>query len=273
MERKVLSGISKFMLSIMSLSKQTALLISVLFAILLSAAYIGLNWSTFSFSSNHFFEEFIDPVINILTFLTALLIGFYNLYINWKNSIEKRLTVFYIFYFESIKHITESMKDLPAKTQEKKLKDIEFIEKNHLKEKTSYTVMICDEALLAHEGDIRNWAFQLGKQLAKGDLDLHPFFKLGENNDVVKISLATKAYFTKQYMLYIFLESIPGNVIEVNAGQLSTENYDDSPLSRIKNFKVKEIQQNKVFHYQEMRDYINSLDTITQIEDDNNSDA
>lgn len=270
MERKTVNGFNKLGYSVKSLINHKALLISILIALGLSLFYIWKNWSIFSLTSQHLYSDFIDPVVNIFTFLTALLIGFYNLYENWKDSLEKRLSIFYIYYYDSMEEIERSLIEIPSDKQDAKLKKekyIQFLKSNELKEKTSYCVMICDEALLAHEGDIRNWGQQLGRQLAKANLDFHPFFKLGHKNEIVRIILDNKQKFTRQYMLYVFLESIPQVLVDINAGLLSTENYDDSPTNKIKKFKFIEIEQNEVVNYKEMRHFIDHLKLPTNVKE------
>lgn len=267
MKVKILSGSEKLKYSLKSLRNHTALNISIFLAVILSLIYIIFNRSIFQFNSPNFFADFIDPIINIFTFLTALLIGFYNLYSNWKNSLEKRLTVFYVYYYDNLSEIEKTFEEL-KKPEEKKKKEmeLEFIKQYELSEKVSYCVMICDEALLAHEGDIRNWGQQLGRQFTKGNLDFHPFFTLGYNKDIVKVTIGENVKFTKQYLLYVFLESLPQHIINLGSGLLSTENYDDSPTSKIKYFKIREIDHKKIMSFQESKKFIEEMHYITSSE-------
>ncbi len=265
MVRKVLSGSEKLKYSLNSLRNHTALNVSIFLAVILSVIYIFLNRSILQFDSPDLFADFIDPIINIFTFLTAILIGFYNLYSNWKNSLEKRLTVFYVYYYDNLSEIIRAYEE-QKKPEEKKKKEmeLEFIKHHKLKEKTSYCIMICDEALLAHEGDIRNWGQQLGRQFTKGNLDFHPFFTLGSNKDIVKVTIGEAEKFTKQYLLYVFLESLPLHIINLESGLLSTENYDDSPTSKIMYFKIREIDHKKIMSFQDSKQFIERMDFITK---------
>lgn len=54
---------------------------------------------------------------------------------------------------------------------------VHFVVKNASK---TTVIASCYEAVLAHEGDIRNYSQQIGKQMLGGNLNLHPYFEIGK---------------------------------------------------------------------------------------------
>jgi len=193
------------------------------------------------------FNEFWSSTISMLTFITAVFIGIFNIYTNWKNALEKRLTVFFVYYFEP-----HNLSIDPEGTK--------FIQENNLIEKTPYCLMVCEEAFLAHDSDIRNWAQQLGRQFEGGqNLSFHAFLTLGKNNAIVKKIVEGKSFYTRQYTVFMFLDKIPKCVIRDKNGILSTDNYDDKPTSKRENFPIKEIDYKECLEYEKAKEFIKGL--------------
>ncbi len=206
--------------------------------------------------SSDIYNNVFDPFVSVLTFIVALLIGFFNIYSNWQNSLEKRLTVFFVYYFESMDSI-ENLKN--PRNLSLIEQGNEFIKRKSLKPETPYCLMICEEAFLAHEGDIRNWAQQLGRQLEGDNLSFHAFITLGKNDSIVKKIINNKSLFTKQYTLFMFLDIIPNCVIENGDGILSTDNYDDKPTNRKTEFKICEIDYKCLLEYKKAMNFIHTF--------------
>ncbi|MCK9220720.1 MAG: hypothetical protein M0P47_11815 [Bacteroidales bacterium] len=203
----------------------------------------------------NFYHESVYPIITLLTFFTALMLGFYNRINEWKNSLEKRLTIIYIYYYESIQDV-----EINASINPERLKDVEFIKKRHLKPKTPYCLMIFEEAALAHEGDIRAWGQSLGQQInCNHRLEFYPFYSLGENKEIVMVEDGKgDTHITRQYSFFMFLEKIPEVIHNNNCGLLITDNYDDTPVNVKKKFDIRE------FSYKHHKKYLLLKQFITK---------
>ena len=119
--------------------------------------------------------------------------------------------------------------------------------------------MICEEAFLSHEGDIRNWAQQLGRQIEGDQLSFHAFFSLGEKPKIIKKHIEDYSFFTRQYLVYMFLDRIPECVIENKHAFLSTDNYDDKPTSTRDPIPIVEIDHKNLRVYEQVRNFIQSI--------------
>ncbi|MFN8348811.1 MAG: hypothetical protein U0X91_27680 [Spirosomataceae bacterium] len=86
---------------------------------------------------SQYWTNAIDPAITVFSFLFPLILSIYLLQKEWKESLEKRLTV-------------------------------------HFKLKDKY-VMSCYEAYLSSESDIRLWGQQIGLQMNGGQLNFYPY--------------------------------------------------------------------------------------------------
>ena len=244
---EIIGAFRKFYFSIVS-SKIQLGAIFLSFAI----AFFFLLWP----KSKDIYSNVFDPFVSVLTFFTALLIGFFNIYSNWKNSLEKRLTVFFVYYYESLNSI-DNLKNNKNSTLIELGK--KFLTDKSLKSQTPYCLMICEEAFLAHEGDIRNWAQQLGRQLEGDNLSFHAFITLGKNDAIVKKSIDNKSFFTRQYTLFMFLDIIPNCVIENRDGILSTDNYDDKPTNTKLKINVVEINYKDILDYKNAKLFIDKV--------------
>ena len=129
-------------------------------------SYQGLNfWDCFF--------HYIDPVASIMTFITTLIIFYIQAKIRWENSIEKRLSVKYIYVGVSG---TE----------------------NHI-------VAEVIDAYLPGESDVRAWAQSLGQQMMGFlDFDMH----WDENPPKVVYHPRLKNYI-KAYSISVYLTSDP----------------------------------------------------------------
>lgn len=259
MNDRILNVVEKQIHAFNSVFKQYALAIGIALSLLIAFIYVLLNGRLLNFHSNTFFFDIIEPVFTILTFCTALLIGWYNIYLNWINSLEKRLTVFYVFYYDSLENLGITLKSKNFKEDQIE-KQKNFVSTLKLKPKTSYCLIICEEALLAHEGDIRNWGQQLGSQYeTQGRLSFHPFFTLGCNYDISEKKIGNKRMFLTQHLIFFFLDKIPDTIIDNAKGILSTDNFDDCPTNTVKKFEIKEIPYSKLLKYKEAKEFIKSI--------------
>lgn len=113
------------------------------------------------------FDSYIDPIAGIMTLLVAIGIALIGYQREWLESLPKTLTVHYVY-------------------------DGKYY-------------LSCYYADLASEGDIRNWAQQIGLQMTNGAfLDFNPFFNL---NSPEVITLEPRGRKTKHYEITILLKS------------------------------------------------------------------
>ena len=143
--------------------------------------------------------DFIDPVSAILTFIITLVILYNQANEKWKNSLEKRLDVDYIF---------------------------------NPKEGPIETIAKVKNAYLAGESDIRPWAQQLGRQMFK-NLDFDMNWDEDTNHDIKKNPTKNNEYYIS-YKVTIYLTSNP---LTKEEGKEALENFlsRDFKHSRIKN--------------------------------------
>lgn len=115
------------------------------------------------------FGDFLDPVFGILTAISATIAAFIANQNEWEEGLEKRLDVFFV--------INEAG--------------------------AGRVVMACREAYLANEGDIRNWALQIGRQWG-GQLSIEPVIDL----DPARICVDAQGAY-KRHGIYLFLSQLP----------------------------------------------------------------
>jgi hypothetical protein len=258
MENNDLKTISSALILWKSLWHSKSQFITIIIAIIIALYFVLCT------NSSTFYNNKIDPFLSILTFVIAIIIGVINLRQNWINSLEKRLTVFFVYYYESKEALVKTLKFKDVKQVDID-NQLSFIDTHKLKEKTPYCLIVCEEALLAHEGDIRNWGQQLGSQYeALGRLSFHPFFTLGKNKSLAIRTIDNKKITTKQYFLFIFLDKIPITIIQKGQGSLSTDNYDDNPTNKNHNFIIREIDYKNLLEYQKAKIYIKDLELLTE---------
>lgn len=247
-----LSFFRKFVNSIFY-SKKIVLAISAI------AAFVLILYFSFQKQFSDSFNNWIDPVVTVMTFIIAIALGISDIYDKWINSIEKRLTVFYVYYYESLDSLKTTTQSPHSVTIEE---EIEYLNKNSLKEKTPYCMLVFDEAFLPHENDIRNLAQQLGRQQESGELKFHPFITLGKNNSIVMRNIDKENRFTRQYSVFMFLSRIPKCVFQNGYGLKSYDNYDDTPINKKAKFIIKEIDYKQMKEYKESRKFIDTLEII-----------
>lgn len=247
-----LSFFRKFVNSIFY-SKKIVLAISAI------AAFVLILYFSFQKQFSDSFNNWIDPVVTVMTFIIAIALGISDIYDKWINSIEKRLTVFYVYYYESLDSLMATTQSPHSVTIEQ---EIEYLNKNSLKEKTPYCMLVFDEAFLPHENDIRNLAQQLGRQQESGELKFHPFITLGKNNSIVMRNIDKENRFTRQYSVFMFLSRIPKCVFQNGYGLKSYDNYDDTPINKKAKFIIKEIDYKQMKEYKESRRFIDTLEII-----------
>lgn len=223
------------------------------------AAFVLILYFSFQKQFSDSFNNWIDPVVTVMTFIIAIALGISDIYDKWINSIEKRLTVFYVYYYESLDSLMATTQSPHSVTIEE---EIEYLNKNSLKEKTPYCMLVFDEAFLPHENDIRNLAQQLGRQQESGELKFHPFITLGKNNSIVMKNIDKENRFTRQYSVFMFLSRIPKCVFQNGYGLKSYDNYDDTPINKKAKFIIKEIDYKQMKEYKESRKFIDTLEII-----------
>lgn len=223
------------------------------------AAFVLILYFSFQKQFSDSFNNWIDPVVTVMTFIIAIALGISDIYDKWINSIEKRLTVFYVYYYESLDSLMATTQSPHSVTIEE---EIEYLNKNSLKEKTPYCMLVFDEAFLPHENDIRNLAQQLGRQQESGELKFHPFITLGKNNSIVMRNIDKENRFTRQYSVFMFLSRIPKCVFQNGYGLKSYDNYDDTPINKKAKFIIKEIDYKQMKEYKESRKFIDNLEII-----------
>lgn len=247
-----LSFFRKFVNSIFY-SKKIVLAISAI------AAFVLILYFSFQKQFSDSFNNWIDPVVTVMTFIIAIALGISDIYDKWINSIEKRLTVFYVYYYESLDSLKTTTQSPHSVTIEEEIK---FLNKYSLMEKTPYCMLVFDEAFLPHENDIRNLAQQLGRQQESGELKFHPFITLGKNNSIVMRNIDKENRFTRQYSVFMFLSRIPKCVFQNGYGLKSYDNYDDTPINKKAKFIIKEIDYKQMKEYKESRKFIDTLEII-----------
>ena len=223
------------------------------------AAFVLILYFSYQKQFSDSFNNWIDPVVTVMTFIIAIALGISDIYDKWINSIEKRLTVFYVYYYESLDSLKTTTQSPHSVTIEEEIK---FLNKYSLMEKTPYCMLVFDEAFLPHENDIRNLAQQLGRQQESGELKFHPFITLGKNNSIVMRNIDKENRFTRQYSVFMFLSRIPKCVFQNGYGLKSYDNYDDTPINKKAKFIIKEIDYKQMKEYKESRKFIDTLEII-----------
>jgi translation initiation factor 2 beta subunit (eIF-2beta)/eIF-5 len=143
------------------------------YPLMILLVYLGFRYET---AENHTddFWQWIDPVAGIMTFATTLVIFGIQAYNNWEDSLEKQLSVDYIY--------TGGLEEL--------------------------TIVQVKNAYLAGDGDVRAWAQALGGQMM-GNLD----FDMNWDEEPQKIHYDNKEgkYF-KYYAVKLYLTTDPRTI-------------------------------------------------------------
>ena len=122
---------------------------------------------------SHWWNELLDPVIGLGTFFFAIAVWYGELLQDWEQKLPKRLTV-------------------------------RFMRDDRL-------CMICKNAVLVSEADIRQWGQQIGKQMNENsNLSFETFFEI-ENGKPQKKNLE----YYKPYYLSYFLSELPDNISDI----------------------------------------------------------
>lgn len=132
-----------------------------------------------------------DPVTGLSTFLVAIVIWLSNTAKDWEDRLDKKLTVIY---------------QLPSENNRE--------------------VIRCENAFLAHEGDIRNWGQSLGQQtIGKNQQHRLVYFDFSNSMEVrqpdIKLS---NGHFYKHYTAIFYLKSLPKDILE-NGEDLSKGSF------------------------------------------------
>ena len=116
----------------------------------------------------NWWSKWVDPILGVGTFLAAIGVWINNLSTDWEDDLPKRLSI--LFMYEG------------------------------------RAVMMCEEAYLASEGDIRAWGQQIGSQMSgKSRLDMQPYIK--QEQGVVRSDEQGKIY--KYYLAIFYLNQLP----------------------------------------------------------------
>ncbi len=138
---------------------------------ILCALLLAISFYLISISRDSFHQkiDWLDPIIGIITLFIALLVWLIQLSREWEDSLSKRLTVQYDF--------------------------------------NGKIIMICEEALLVGESDIRNWGQQIGAQMSFTPiLKFDPYFKI----EKAKLKYNTKwDEWYKFYAVTFYLNELP----------------------------------------------------------------
>ncbi len=160
----------KHLKEILSTLKHSSPLSYVLIAIIV---FLGI-WYGLDDDHTNIFWEWIDPVAGIMTFITTLAIFWFQARKNWEDSLEKMLTVEYIY--------TGGENEL--------------------------LIAKIENAYLAGESDVRQWAQSLGQQIM-GNLD----FDMNWDELPQKINYHHKeAKFFKYYEVKLYLTTDPRTI-------------------------------------------------------------
>lgn len=157
--------------------------------------------------------NFLDPIASIMTFITTLAIFYMQAKTKWENSIEKRLSVTYIFVG------------------------------NDGDEDNVEVAKIID-AYLPSESDARAWAQSLGSQIM-GNLD----FDMHWDESKSKIEFNEKlGDFVKRYSLKVYLTTDPRNVISLKTQKEKTILFEDPEKIIVTNDKLEKFKNKKFKH-------------------------
>jgi hypothetical protein len=110
---------------------------------LVAAIILAVGFCSLSFKNGEFHQtiDWLDPIVGILTLLVALLVWLIQLNIEWEDNLSKRLTVQFDY--------------------------------------NGKIIMLCEQALLVGESDIRAWGQQIGSQMSFTPiLKFDPYFKI-----------------------------------------------------------------------------------------------
>ena len=189
--------------------------IAILFGALYLVVFYLHRWQGAT-NADKFYNG-IEPVANLLTFVTTLVIFIMQAKLKWENSIEKRLSVKYIFV-----GVDGSSND-----------DVEIAQ--------------VIDAYLPSESDARAWAQSLGQQMM-GFLD----FDMHWDEKTPKIEFNTKlGKFVKRYFLQVYLTTDP-RVVQVTKKDKDTseekknEKKLNIPNDKFENFKKKKFRHSEL---------------------------
>jgi len=249
--------------------------------------------------NKNFWTHIIEPFITAITFLLASAFGIIGIYKSWENSLSKRVTYAFVFsfnktYIENLKKgefegkfpNEEYFKTLNDKIDEKdnflvlykkyfkKLGLKEWPDENDL-----YLIMVCYEAVLLHEDDLRNWAQQIGAQIATGgehtNLSFFPFFKI-LSPQIRSLKIKNEKIFFKHYFYTSYLQKIPGKdadrfLIYDTEDPIENgweDNYDDIPSNVKFRFRIRKIRDHEILDdYDRFKKYVNEDLKVKQTPD------
>jgi hypothetical protein len=161
--------------------------------------------------------NYLDPIASLMAFITTLFIFIMQAKQKWENSIEKRLTVKYIFV-----GVDGDISD-----------DAEI----------AHVI----DAYLPSESDARAWAQSLGQQMM-GFLD----FDMHWDEKTPKIEFNTKlGKFVKRYFLQVYLTTDP-RVVQVTKKEKETDEEKKKeqklpiPNDKFENFKNKKFRHSEI---------------------------
>lgn len=133
--------------------------------------------------NNVYWSKVLDPIFGLATALIALTIWWDEVRLERENKLPKKLTVRFIY--------------------------------------DGQLTMICQEAFLVGETDIRAWGLHLGGRMGQGKLSLEPFFEVATGNP--RKDKEGRSY--KPYFLQFYLAQAPYEEGSVNRQRLEDGHY------------------------------------------------
>ena len=194
---------------------------------------------------NILWSNFWDPLVTSLTLLSTLALAIYNIFKNWEHNREKRITVIFIYNYQTKDaHGIDLILDNNHK---------DFIKNNNIIQGKSYPIMICFEAQLSGENDMRQWAQQIGGQMSGGRLEFFPYFETIEidlNQNITQTN-SEKPLFKviNHHIIVMHLRTIPTTVIEAKGAIIWDDNYANTAKNIVQNIKINTIEKSDYQSY------------------------
>ena len=181
--------------------------------ILICVCLVNLPNFELVIGDRNLFDDYIDPLIGIGTFVIAVFLGLIHFIHRWEESLDKKLSVVFLYHHDSKNSGPQYVKMIPSKV---------------------YLIYAGLEVALTHESDIRSLSQQIGTQLSGVDrLELAPYqvYVKGE------IVFSKTHGWIKHYIFGYYLRKVDDSF---RAACLSFDNKEDSL------YKTKESNQNPV---------------------------
>lgn len=242
--------------------------------------------------------EIFDPAITIFTLLVASFTTAYTAYIDWKDKLEKRITTLFVFSpvkkiemddkkINDFKKLTDDIEILEKEIKIVAKDSYDFLvlrdtldEKNKQKENLGkenetlrniiknniftpdkqYILLICFEAILSNEGDLRQWTQQIGKQMNLNKfLDFFPFYST-TNKQYLKITLPDQSTkFVSHQVVVYYLSKLPEVTLKETKTLIWDDNYENTPNNSPSTIDFIEYKELEINDYKKFKQKINNL--------------